>query len=154
MARSADPMAYAMVVAWVYIAGIPVGVVTADDRAVRDSEAALHNAERSGDDFALAQAQGALGVTLVHRHTASERCREQQLLAEVSEMCRRQGQAWATDRASRCTWHVRRLGVEIAMPPSQDLDLPRARRRPCTRSGRRRFLLHCKSRRSIASVRT
>ena len=93
MARSADPMAYAMVVAWVYLAGIPVGIVTADDRAVRESEAALQNAERSGDDFALAQARGALGVTLVHRHTASERSRGQQLLAEVSEMCRRQGQA-------------------------------------------------------------
>ncbi|HYB39740.1 MAG TPA: cyclase, partial [Mycobacterium sp.] len=93
MARSADPMAYAMVVAWVYLVGIPVGIVTADDRAVRESEAALQNAERSGDDFALAQARGALGVTLVHRHTAAERGRGEQLLAEVDEMCRRQGQA-------------------------------------------------------------
>jgi hypothetical protein len=93
MARSADPMSYANVVAWVYLVGIPIGVLTADDRAVRESEAALQNAERSGDDFALAQARGALGVTLVHRHMAAERGRGQQLLAEVDEMCRRQGQA-------------------------------------------------------------
>jgi hypothetical protein len=93
MARSADPMSYANVVAWVYLVGIPFGVLTADDRAVRECEAALQNAERSGDDFALAQARGALGVTLVHRHTAAERGRGHKLLAEVSEMCLRTGQA-------------------------------------------------------------
>jgi hypothetical protein len=93
MARSADPMSYANVVAWVYLVGIPMGVLRPDDSAVRESEDALQVAERSGDDFALAQARGALGVTLVHRHTAAERGRGQQLLAEVSEMCLRSGQA-------------------------------------------------------------
>src|SRR5262249_1987093 len=82
MARSADPMSYANVVAWVYLVGIPYGVLRPDDSAVRESEAALQNAERCGDDFALAQARGALGVTLVHRPTAAERDRGQQLLAE------------------------------------------------------------------------
>jgi hypothetical protein len=93
MARSADPMSYANVVAFVYLVGIPIGVLTADNRAVRECEAALQNAERCGDDFALAQARGALGFALVHRHTAAERGRGQQLLAEVREMCRRTGQA-------------------------------------------------------------
>jgi hypothetical protein len=93
MARSADPMSYANVVAFVYIVGIPFGVLTADDRAVRECEDALQNAERSGDDFALAQARGALGVTLVHRHTAAERGRGHKLLAEAYEMCLRTGQA-------------------------------------------------------------
>jgi class 3 adenylate cyclase len=93
MARSADPMSYANVVAFVYILGIPFGVLTADDRAVRECEDALQNAERCGDDFALAQARGALGMALVHRHTAAERGRGHKLLAEVSEMCLRTGQA-------------------------------------------------------------
>ncbi len=81
------------VVAWNYLPGIPFGARAADDRAVRESEATLQDAERSGDDFALAQARGALGMALVHRHTAAERDRGQQLLPEVSKMCRRSGQA-------------------------------------------------------------
>ena len=93
MARGADPMSYANAVAWVYLVGIPFGVVAADDRAVRESAAALQNAERCGDDYALAQARAALGMALVHRHTAAERGRGQQLLAEVSEMVLRTGQA-------------------------------------------------------------
>ena len=92
MARSVDPASYALVVCWVYIGGIPYGVLRPDDRAVREIEDALQNAERSGDDFALAQARGALGVALVHRHTAAERGRGHKLLAEVSEMALRQGQ--------------------------------------------------------------
>jgi len=93
MARMADPGSFANVVAWNYLPGIPYGVLRPDDRAVRESEDALQNAERSGDDFALAQARGALGVALVHRHTAAERGRGHKLLAEVSEMCLRSGQA-------------------------------------------------------------
>jgi len=92
LARSADPASYTRVVAWVYLPGIPLGVLTPDDRAVREIEDALQVAERSGDDFAVAQARGALGVTLVHRHTAAERGRGQTLLAEVGEMFLRQGQ--------------------------------------------------------------
>ena len=34
-----------------------------------------------------------LGMALVHRHTAAERGRGHKLLAEVSEMCRRTGEA-------------------------------------------------------------
>jgi hypothetical protein len=93
MARSTDPMSYAQAVAWVYLLGIAMGVLRPDDSAVREIEDALQNAERSGDDFALAQARGALGMALVHRHTAAERDRGHKLLAEVSEMCRRTGQA-------------------------------------------------------------
>jgi hypothetical protein len=93
MARTADPMSYANAVAWDYLLGIPLGVLRPDDSAVRESEDALQNAERSGDDFALAQARGALGFALVHRDTAAERGRGYQLLAEVREMCLRTGQA-------------------------------------------------------------
>ena len=53
MARGADPFSYATVVAYVYFPGLPFGVLTADDRAVREIEDALQIAERSGDDMAL-----------------------------------------------------------------------------------------------------
>jgi class 3 adenylate cyclase len=86
VARSADPISYATVVTYVYFAGIPFGVLAADDRAVREIEDALRIAERSADDFALAVARMTLGVALVDRPTAAERDRGQKLLAEVSEV--------------------------------------------------------------------
>jgi hypothetical protein len=86
MARSADPLTYAAVVAWGYFPGVPNGALAADDRAVRDIEDALGIAERSGNDMALAFARVALGVALVHRQTAAERDRGQTLLAEVSDV--------------------------------------------------------------------
>jgi hypothetical protein len=86
MARSADPMSYATVVTWVYSPGIPFGVLRPDDSAVREIEAALRIAERSGDDLAVAFARMTLGLALVHRHTDAERDRGQKLLGEVSEV--------------------------------------------------------------------
>ena len=91
MARSADPVSYAAVVAYVYFAGIPNGVLRPDDSAVREIEDALRIAERSGDDLALALARVTLGMALVHRHTAAERDRGQKLLAEVSDVFLRRG---------------------------------------------------------------
>jgi class 3 adenylate cyclase len=90
MARSADPLSYARVVSYVY-AGIPGGVLTADDRAVREIEDALEMAERSGDDVAVVAARMTLGFALVHRQTAAERDRGHELLAEVSDVFRRRG---------------------------------------------------------------
>jgi class 3 adenylate cyclase len=91
MARSADQMSYAFVVAYAYGAGMVIGVSTADDSAVREIEDALRIAERSGDDHALAFVRVTLGVALVNRHTAAERSRGQQLLAEVREVFGRRG---------------------------------------------------------------
>ena len=85
VARSADPVTYARAVAWVYLL-VAVGLLAADDRAVRESEDALRMAERSGDDHGLSVARVTLGVVLVHRPMDAERDRGQQLLAEVSEM--------------------------------------------------------------------
>ncbi len=92
MTRSADPLSYATVVSYAYFAGIAYGVLAADDRAVRESEAALRIAERSGDDFALSNARVTLGVALVHCHTDLQRDRGQKLLAEVSDVWVRRGQ--------------------------------------------------------------
>jgi hypothetical protein len=86
MARSADPLTYAGVADLGYFPGISNGVLAADDRAVREIEDALVIAERAGNDMAPAFARMALGVALVHRHTAAERDRGQTLLAEVSEV--------------------------------------------------------------------
>jgi class 3 adenylate cyclase len=91
MARSADPYSYATVVSLVYCTGIPVGVLTADRRAVREIEDALRIAERSGDDLALTIARLTLGFALVHRHTTAERDHGQALLAEASEVMVRRG---------------------------------------------------------------
>jgi class 3 adenylate cyclase len=92
MARGADPLSYAAVVGYVYFAGIPFGVLSPDDSAVREIEDALKIAERSGDDFAVAVAWATLGGALVHRQMGVERDRGQTLLAEVSEVFVRRGQ--------------------------------------------------------------
>jgi hypothetical protein len=92
MARSADPMSYATVVAWVYFPGIPMGVLRLDDSAAREIEDALRIADRSGDDHAVALARMTLGLALVHRETDAERHRGQNLLTEVSELFLRQGE--------------------------------------------------------------
>jgi class 3 adenylate cyclase len=92
MARSADPASYAVVVGYVYLAGIPYGVLRPDDSAVREIEDALQIAERSGDDLAWALARTTLGLALVQRETDAERDRGHKLLAEVSEALLRQGQ--------------------------------------------------------------
>jgi len=91
MARSTDPMSYATVVAYAYTSGIPPGVLTPDDRAMREIEDALRIAEHSGDDVAFAIARMTLGIALVHRRTNTERDRGQQVLAEVSEVFLRRG---------------------------------------------------------------
>jgi AAA ATPase domain len=91
MARSADPLSYATVVAYVYFPGLPLGVLAADDPAVREIEDALGIAERSGDDMALVFVRAILGLALVHRHTEAERDRGQKLLAEVSDVFLRRG---------------------------------------------------------------
>jgi hypothetical protein len=90
VARSADPLSYATVVAYVYFPGISHGVLRPDDRAMHEIEAALRIAERSGDDFALAVARETLGAALVHRPTDAERDRGQKLLTELSEVFVRQ----------------------------------------------------------------
>ena len=89
--RRADPLSYAMVVTYVYFSGIPYGSVRPDDSAMAEIEDALAIAERSGDNGALAVTRMALGLALVHRPTAAERDRGQELLAEVSDVFVRRG---------------------------------------------------------------
>jgi class 3 adenylate cyclase len=91
MARSVDPLSYAMVVAYAYFPGIAVGALRPDDSAVREIEDAVQIAERSGDDLAVSNARGTMGMALVHGQTDAERDRGHKLLAEVAEVFLRQG---------------------------------------------------------------
>ena len=86
MARHVDPASYAGVVGYVYLLGIPFGVLRPDDRALHGIEDALRIAERSSDDVVVGFIQGTLGLALVHRQKAAERDRGQKLGAEVSEV--------------------------------------------------------------------
>ncbi|RDH78508.1 cyclase [Mycolicibacterium moriokaense] len=91
MARSADPLSYAIVVAYVYFPGIPLGPLAADDAAVREIEDVLPIIERSGDDMALVFARAIPGLALVHRHAESERERGRKLLEDANELIVRRG---------------------------------------------------------------
>ncbi|OBI94969.1 cyclase [Mycobacterium alsense] len=90
MARASDPLTYAGAVTYAYGVAIPCGVLKPDDPAIREIEHALHNAERSGDDFALAHAHVTLGGALVYRPAPAERDRGRSLLAAVREVFLRQ----------------------------------------------------------------
>jgi class 3 adenylate cyclase len=91
MARSADPMSYAVAVAFAYFPTVSNGVLRPDDSTVREVEDALRIAERSSDDLAVAFVRGTLGMALVHRQAAADRDRGQQLLAEAGDVFLRQG---------------------------------------------------------------
>jgi hypothetical protein len=91
MARTADPLSYAAVVGFAYLAGIPAGVLRPDDSAVPEMEVALKVADRSGDDHALAIARMTLGLALAHRQTDADRDHGHELLAEVSDVFLRGG---------------------------------------------------------------
>lgn len=84
MASSADPLSYATVITYVYFPGIALGVLAADDRAVREIEDALRIAERSGDDMAVVWARAALGTALTHRGPDAERSSGETLLDNAS----------------------------------------------------------------------
>jgi class 3 adenylate cyclase len=87
MARGADPMSYAVVIAYAYGFAISVGVLLADGAALPDVEEALEIAERSSEDFALGWARFTLGVALVHRDSLAERERGLAVLGQVRDMC-------------------------------------------------------------------
>jgi hypothetical protein len=91
MARSVDPLSYAMVVAYAYFPGIATGALRPDDSALREIEDAVQIAERSGDDLAVSNARATMGMALVHRHTDAERDGGHKLLAEVAEVFLRRG---------------------------------------------------------------
>jgi class 3 adenylate cyclase len=111
MARGADPMSHAVVIAFAYGFAIPAGVLLADDAALRDIEEALEITGRSSEDFALGLARWALGIALVHRESPAERERGLAVLGQVRDMCLNGGfylfvlpviDVWAARERARC----------------------------------------------------
>ena len=86
MARNADPATYSVVVTFTYAVAIGAGVLLADDAALELMDEAVQIAERSGDDFALATAQMALGTLLMHRDSPEDRERGLTVLTQLREM--------------------------------------------------------------------
>ena len=91
MARSADPLSYAMVVAYVYFPGIPLGVwLPMIGRCARSRmRCGLPNDPVT--IWRLVFARVIPGLALVHRHTDAERDRGQKLLEEASDVILRRG---------------------------------------------------------------
>ena len=118
MARTADPLSYALVV-MLYSLGIPSGVLRPDDHRMREIEGALQIAERSCDDLALAFTQMALGVALAHRQTDADRDHGHELLAEVGDMFLRLRDVLLDLQFINVYVARERAGVETAMPPSR-----------------------------------
>jgi class 3 adenylate cyclase len=87
--HSDDPASSVTVVSVSYWPGITNGVLTPDEHAMREIDAALQVAERSGDDLGVALARLTRGVALVHRRSDAARGNGEQLVAEVAEEFRR-----------------------------------------------------------------
>jgi hypothetical protein len=87
MSRETDPTTYAIVVDFGYGLGICAGALPANDAALELMDEALRIAERSGDDFALANARLALGLTLMHRDSPADRERGLEVLTQLRDMC-------------------------------------------------------------------
>ena len=87
MAHETDPTTYAIVIDFLYGLGICGGALLADDAAVELVDEALQIAERSGDDFAVANARFAVGLTLMHRDSPEDRDRGLTVLCQLRDMC-------------------------------------------------------------------
>ena len=87
MAHETDPTTYAIVIDLLYGVAICGGALLADDAAVELVDEALQIAERSGDDFALANARFAVGLTLMHRDSPTDRERGMAVLSQLRDMC-------------------------------------------------------------------
>jgi hypothetical protein len=90
MARSSDPVTFAVCVTWTYGHAMPYGVLQVDDAAVRVSEEALRAAETS-HDIALYLAKYTLAYALLNRNTATERRRGLDMMVEFRGFVRERG---------------------------------------------------------------
>lgn len=91
LAYRSDPASYAGVAGYVYLLGIPFGVVRPDDHALHEIEHALRTAERSSDDVVVGFIRATLGIALMHRRGAADRDRGRQLGFDVGKVLLAQG---------------------------------------------------------------
>ena len=87
MAQNSDPATHALVVYGKHGYATTLGVLLADDTAVRELDNTLQIAERSGDDTALGLARYILGIALAQRDGAADHQRGLEMLAQVRDMC-------------------------------------------------------------------
>jgi hypothetical protein len=87
MAYETDPTTHCLVINFLYGVGICGGALLPDDAALELVDEALQIAERSADDFALANARLAVGLTLMHRDSAADRERGLTVLSQLRDMC-------------------------------------------------------------------
>jgi class 3 adenylate cyclase len=87
MARGTDPWTRAYAVIFACGAAVEMGVLLADDVALREIEEALSIAERSGDDLALSNIWLTMGVVLMHRDSPADRERGLVVLGQVRDLC-------------------------------------------------------------------
>ncbi len=117
LARAADPASYTLAVTYIY-GVITNGVLRPDDSAMREIEAALRVAERSGDNQMLTFARMTLGLARWYTATRPRSVIAERSCWPKSATCSYAGDTiWASCRSSTCTWHGRTLAVEIAMTP-------------------------------------
>ncbi|NIH93432.1 AAA family ATPase [Mycolicibacterium fluoranthenivorans] len=86
LAQRSDAASYAGAVGYVYLLGIPFGVLKPDDDALYEIEDALRTAERSSDDVVVGYIRMTLSVALMHRSAAAQRDRGRKLAIEVGEV--------------------------------------------------------------------
>ena len=87
MAYETDPTTHCLVINFLYGVGICGGALLPDDAALELVDEALQIAERSADDFALANARLAVGLTLMHRDSPADRERGLTVLSQLRDMC-------------------------------------------------------------------
>jgi class 3 adenylate cyclase len=87
MARGADPWSRALVSMFAYAGPIEMGVLLAENTALRDIEEAVGITERSGDDLVLGTISLTMGIALMHRESPTDRERGLKMLGQVRDLC-------------------------------------------------------------------
>ncbi len=88
MAQNSDLATLAFILAWTYGLEIAYGVLLADDSALRASEEAMQNAQRTGNDNAVTLCEYGLGLVLLHRENPTDRRRGLELMEQALAMLR------------------------------------------------------------------
>jgi hypothetical protein len=86
VASHTDPLSHALAIAYRYTAAIPMGLLRADEGALRDTEEALRVVQNSGDDMAVGYGRLSRGIVLLQSDSPADRGRGVELLRQAQEM--------------------------------------------------------------------
>ena len=122
MARSVDPLSYAICICWAYGIAIAGGVLLPDPDVQRDIDEALRVAERSADDITLGFVMWAMIAALIYQDPPDDQ-RATELLKQLRDMCA-QGRFYSSELRNVDMWlaHVvgRRGDRDRAIPQARD----------------------------------